>query len=256
MKVGFAGAGNMAAAMARGWSGADGGPGSMVFCDLERDRAKALADELGGSVADDLSELAGQADLIVLGVKPAALDSVAAELAPAGPEAILSMLAATPLARIAEAFPGVPVVRLMPNQPVEVRRGVLCYVVGDDVPGEIERGITDLLALLGTAFELDEQHMEAAMAIMSCSPAYVALVAEVLTDAGVREGLDPETAARFVAETFAGTGELLGKRDAAAIRHAVAPPGGATEAGLEALERGALKAAFDAAAEASLARFR
>ena len=63
MKVGFAGAGSMAAAMARGWAGADGGPGTMVFCDLERGRAKALAAELGGSVADDLSELAGQADL-------------------------------------------------------------------------------------------------------------------------------------------------------------------------------------------------
>ena len=228
----------------------------MVFCDLERDRAAALAEEVGGAVADDLGELAGQANLIVLGVKPAALDTVAAELAPAEPEAILSMLAATPLARIADAFPGVPAVRLMPNQPVEVRRGVLCFARGEDVGEELGRAIEDLLDLLGLAIELDEEHMEAAMAIMSCSPAYVALVAEVLTDAGVREGLDPELAARFVAETFAGTGELLGKRGAAEVRRAVAPPGGATEAGLEALERGALRAAFDAAAEASLARFR
>ncbi|MGI8461127.1 MAG: pyrroline-5-carboxylate reductase [Solirubrobacterales bacterium] len=256
MKVGFAGAGNMAAAMARGWAGADGGPETMVFCDLERERASALAEALGGTVADDLSELAGQADLVVLGVKPAALDAVADELAAAGPRALLSMLAGTPLERIEGAFPGVPVVRVMPNQPVEVRRGVLCYVRGADVPDEVERAIVDLLELLGLAIELDEAQMEAAMAIMACSPAYVALVAEVLTDAGVREGLSPELAARFVAETFAGTGELLGKRDPAAIRRAVAPPGGATEAGLEALERGALRAAFDAAAEASLARVR
>ena len=256
MKVGFAGAGNMAAAMARGWAGAEGGPETMVFCDLERGRAAGLAEELGGSIADDLSELAGQANLIVLAVKPAALDSVATELAPAGPEALLSVLAGTPLARIAEAFPGVPAVRLMPNQPVEVRRGVLCFARGEGVPDEIERAIVDVLELLGLAIELDEQHMEAAMAVMACSPAYVALVAEVLTDAGVREGLDPAIAARFVAETFAGTGELLAKRDPAEIRRAVAPPGGATEAGLEALERGALRAAFDAAAEASLARVR
>ena len=256
MKVGFAGAGNMAAAMARGWADADGGPDAMVFCDLERDRAAALAEDVGGSVADELAELAGMTNLVVLAVKPNALDSVSAELAPAEPEALLSMLAATPLARVEEAFPGVPAMRVMPNQPVEVRRGVLCYSVGAEVPGEIERGVTDLLGLLGTAIELDDGKIEAAMAVMSCSPAYVAMVAEVLTDAGVREGLEPDESALFVAETLAGTGELLRKRDAESVKRSVAPPGGATEAGLEALERAELRAAFDAAVAASLARFR
>jgi pyrroline-5-carboxylate reductase len=246
----------MAGAMARGWAGAEGGPEAMVFCDLERGRAATLAEELGGSVAEDLSELAGEAELIVLAVKPAALDDVAAGMAPAGPEALLSMLAATSLKRIAEAFPGVPAVRVMPNQPVEVRRGVLCYARGEDVPPVVAGSIVELLELLGTAVELPEGRIDAAMAVMSCSPAYVALVAEVLTEAGVREGLDPELAARFVAETLAGTGELLGRRDAAAIRRSVAPPGGATEAGLEALERAELRAAFDAAVAASLERVR
>ncbi|HEX6116066.1 MAG TPA: pyrroline-5-carboxylate reductase [Solirubrobacterales bacterium] len=256
MEVGFAGAGNMAAAMARGWAGAEDGPGTMVFCDLERDRAAALAEEVGGEVADDLSELAGQVHLVVLGVKPNALEAVAAELAPAGPEALLSMLAGTPLERIEAEFPGVPAVRLMPNQPVEVRRGVLCWARGGGVPAEIAAEIARLLGVLGTAIELPEEKIEAAMAVMACSPAYVAMVAEVLTEAGVREGLEPEEAALFVRETLAGTGELLGERDAHSIRRSVAPPGGATEAGLEALERAELRAAFDAAVEASLARVR
>jgi pyrroline-5-carboxylate reductase len=254
MEVGFAGAGNMAAAMARGWAGADGGPGTMVFCDLERDRAAALADEVGGEVVDDLSELAGRVHLVVLGVKPNALDAVAEELAE--PEALLSMLAATPLERIEAAFPGVPAVRLMPNQPVEVRRGVLCFSRGGEVPDEIGSEVARLLGLLGTAIELPEEKMEAAMAVMSCSPAYVAMVAEVLTDAGVREGLAPEESALFVRETLAGTGELLAERDAESVRRSVAPPGGATEAGLEQLEKLELRAAFDAAVAASLARFR
>ena len=256
MEVGFAGAGNMSAAMARGWAGAQGGPGTMVFADLERDRAAALAEEVGGEVADDLSELAGRAHLVVLGVKPNALEDVAAELAPAEPEAILSMLAATPIERVEAAFPGVPVVRVMPNQPVEVRRGVLCYVRGADVPDDVAGEILRLLGLLGTAIELSEDRMEAAMAVMSCSPAYVALVAEILTDAGVTEGLSPDEAALFVRETLAGTGELLAQRDAVSVRRSVAPPGGATEAGLEALERAELRAAFDAAVAASLARFK
>lgn len=228
----------------------------MVFCDVDRDRAAALADEVGGSVAEDLSELAGQAHLVVLAVKPAALDDVAAELAPAGPEALLSMLAATTLDQIAERFPGVPTVRVMPNQPVEVRRGVLCFVTGDDVPHEIERAVVDLLELLGEAIAIDEPQTEAAMAVMSSSPAYVALVAEVIAGTGVAEGLDPELAARLVRETLAGTAELLRVRDPEDIRRRVASPGGATEAGLEALEEHAIAKAFEAAATASLERFR
>ncbi len=70
---------------------------------------------------------------------------------------------------------------------------------GGEVPEEIGTEIARLLGLLGTAIELPEEQMEAAMAVMSCSPAYVAMVAEVLTDAGIREGLDPEHAALFVA---------------------------------------------------------
>src|SRR5262245_42579212 len=112
MKVGFAGAGNMAAAVARGWAGAENGPESMVFCDLDRERAQSLAGEVGGTVIDSLAELGPASDLVVLGVKPGALDDVAKELEP---PALLSMLAVTPVSRIAEAFPGVPVLRLMPN---------------------------------------------------------------------------------------------------------------------------------------------
>jgi len=256
MKIGFAGAGRMTAAMARGWAGAQGGPDTMVFCDLERERAAALAEELSGAVADDLASLATEVDLVVLGVKPAALEAAAAELAPAQPKAILSMLAATKLEQLEAALPGVPIVRVMPNQPVEVRRGVLVYALGSEVGEETAGGVSQLLSRLGTAIELDEERIDAAMAVMACSPAYVAMVAEILTEAGVREGLDPELAARFVAETLAGTGELLAERDAESVRLSVAPPGGATEAGLEALERAELQAAFDAAVEASLARVR
>jgi pyrroline-5-carboxylate reductase len=256
MRLGFVGAGNMAAAMARGWAGAQDGPEAMAFLDVDREKAEALAEEVGGSVAQDAAELVAESDLAALAVKPAILEEVASELAPAGPPALLSMLAATPLDRIEGAFPGVPAIRVMPNQPVEVRRGVLCYSRGGDVPEGVAKEIARLLEVLGTAIELPEEKMEAAMAVMSCSPAYVAMVAETLTEAGVREGLDPDEAALFVRETLAGTGELLGSRDAASVRRSVAPPGGATEAGLEALERAELRAAFDAAVEASLARFR
>src|SRR6266487_7202941 len=126
MRIGFAGAGNMAAAIARGWAaaGADG-PSAMLFCDLDAPRAESLAAAVGGEVRASLPELRDDSDVLLLAVKPAALDAVAAELD--GAPALVSVLAATPLARLAAAFPGVPILRVMPNQPVEVRRGVICH---------------------------------------------------------------------------------------------------------------------------------
>ncbi len=126
MRIGFVGAGNMAAAMARGWAAADDGPEAMLFSDLEPTRAADLAAEVGGEIREGLTALRADSNVLLLGVKPAALDAVADELSGEAP-AILSMLAATPLDRLAEAFPGVPLLRVMPNQPVEVRQGVICH---------------------------------------------------------------------------------------------------------------------------------
>lgn len=254
MKLGFAGAGNMAGAMARGWAAGPGGPEAMLFCDIDSGRAQALAEEVGGETRAALGELAGESDVIVLAVKPAALEAVAQELHGKAP-ALLSVLAVTPIATIADGFPGVPILRVMPNQPVEVRRGVLCHAPAHEMPNELRDELLDLLAVLGDVVELDEDHIDAAMAIMSSSPAYIALVAEALARGGEREGLDSTVAGELVAGALAGTAELLRKRDPATIRDAVAPPGGATEAGLAQLE-GVVEDAFVGAVNASLERFR
>src|SRR3954470_756796 len=229
MKLGFAGAGNMAGAMARGWAAGPDGPEAMLFCDIDAARAETLAGQVGGETRATLSELAGDSDVVVLAVKPAALGSVAEELGGQAPP-LLSVLAVTPIARIAEAFAGVPILRVMPNQPVEVRRGVLCHAPAHEMPDDLRDELLRLLALLGDVVELDEGHIDAAMAIMSSSPAYIALVAEALARGGEREGLDPGVAGELVAGALAGTAELLLKRDPATIRNAVASPGGATEA--------------------------
>jgi pyrroline-5-carboxylate reductase len=255
MRVGFAGAGNMAGAIARGWAAGEGGPDAMLFCDLDRDRASDLAAAVGGETRDTLGELSADSDLVVLAVKPGALEDVAKDLDPK-PTAVLSVLAVTPVARVKEAIPGVPVARLMPNQPVEVRKGVLCLVALEDFPVEFKARLVELLARLGRLVLVEEGSIDAAMAVMSCSPAYVALVAEALTNAGVEEGLEPDLASKLVTGTLAGTAALLEVREPAAIRQAVAPPGGATEAGLRALERGGLEAALSGAVRASLERFR
>jgi pyrroline-5-carboxylate reductase len=254
MKLGFAGAGNMAGAMARGWAAGPGGPDTMLFCDIDAERAEALAEQAGGETRGSLRELAADCDVVLLAVKPAALGAVAEELEGRAP-ALLSVLAVTPIARIAEVFPGVPILRVMPNQPVEVRRGVLCHAPAVDMADGLENELLALLGVLGDVVEMDEGQIDAAMAIMSSSPAYIALVAEALARGGEREGLDPALAGELVAGALGGTAELLRKRDPATIRDAVAPPGGATEAGLTKLE-GVVEDAFVSAVNASLERFR
>ena len=244
----------MGAAMARGWALLDEPP-RMSFCDLDADRAAALAAEVGGEVVDDLGTLRDGSDVLLLAVKPAALDSVASELEGRAP-ALLSVMAATSVSRLGEAFPGVPALRVMPNQPVEVGAGVLCYVLPEGMDAELAGALVGLLDALGDAIPLPEDRIEAAMAVMSCAPAYVALFARALARAGAANGLEPDVSMDLVAGTLDGTAELLGKRDATEIMRAVAPPGGATEAGLDALAANGFEQAIEAAVEASLERFR
>jgi pyrroline-5-carboxylate reductase len=245
----------MAGAMARGWAGAENGPEAMLFCDLDAARASALAGEVGGETRDGLATLADDSDVVVLAVKPAALDEVAAELRDSV-SAVVSVLAGVRTERLTEAFPGTPLLRLMPNQPVEVRRGVICHPPPVSMPEHMTARLFALLGELGEVIEVREDEIDAAMAIMSCSPAYLAMIAEALADEGEREGLDPEVSHALVTGTLEGTAELLRLRRPHEIRGAVASPGGATEKGLEALEAGGLRAAIADAVRASLAPLR
>ena len=245
----------MAGALARGWAAGEGGPDAMLFSDIDPERARVLAGEVGGETRDGLRELAADSDVVLLAVKPPVLDEVAGELGDA-PRVLLSVIAATSTERLGEAFPGVPRLRVMPNQPVEVRRGVICHPPPADMPDELASELLALLGLLGPVVEMDEAQLDAAMAVMSCAPAYVALFAEALADAGAAEGLEPAQALEIVTATLAGTAGLLGKRDPEAIRAAVTSPGGTTEAGLEALREHGFTEALTAAVEASLERFR
>jgi pyrroline-5-carboxylate reductase len=235
----------MAAAMARGLrDDVDG----MLFTDSGSGRAEALAEELGGEAVDANRELAERADAVVLAVKPAKLREAAAEMQ--GAHAIVSLLGATPLERVREAFPRSEVVRVMPNVGVEVRRGVLC------VAGVVDAELRSLLEGLGHLVELPDGEFDAATAVMGCAPAYLALALEAIVAAGIADGLAPDLAQELVVEMAAGTAELLRERDPTEVRQAVASPGGSTEAGLEALDREGAAQAFEAAVRASLERMR
>lgn len=247
MQVGLIGAGNMARALARGW-------GDPVLCsDAGSGRALALAAELGGEALDSNLAVAQRADLVVLCHKPAQLAEVAAEIAGAV-KAVASVLGGTTIAALQDAYPNVPVFRLMPNTPVEVRRGIVCYAAAPGVSSELVEQVTALFGRLGSVVALREQLIDPASAVMGVAPAYHALVAEAQVDAAVRHGLSATLAGPLVTETMAGTAALLEARsyDTLAVRREVTSPGGSTARGLAALERGGLRSAFQAAIDAVL----
>jgi pyrroline-5-carboxylate reductase len=243
MQVGFIGSGNMAAALARGW-------GEPVLCtDSGSGRAARLARELGGEALESNRELAERSDVVILAHKPAQLAAVAGEIAGAA-RVVVSILGRTSQADLRAVYPGVTVFRVEPNTPVELRRGVLAFAQPDaPVDAELAAQVKALFARLGTLVEVPERLMSVAGAISGVGPAYWALVAEAWTDSAIRHGMPASQAATLVTETMAGSAALIAHRDGdtLALRRAVTSPGGSTARGLDALERGGVRAALAAA---------
>jgi len=276
MQIGLIGAGNMARALARGW-------GRPVVCfDPVAERARALAEEVGGEALPSNAAVAERAELVVLCHKPPLLERVAEEVAPHA-RAVASILAATPLAAVKDAYTGRPVYRFMPSLPVEVRQGAVVQAAdperdsawaepaggpsagapangssaeAPDAGVALDSRVRELFAELGSLVVLDDALLDVATGLMSCAPAYVALVAEAQVDAGVRRGIPAAEGARLVVQTLAGTAELLRRRDydTLALRREVCSPGGMTARGVDALERGGVRAAFSEALDAVLRR--
>jgi pyrroline-5-carboxylate reductase len=113
-----------------------------------------------------------------------------------------------------------------------------------------------LFERVGLVVSVEEAQMDIATGLMSCAPAYVALVAEAQVDAGVRAGMPADVASELVAANIGGSAALLQARnmDTLAVRRMVTSPGGSTARGLAALEHGGVRAAFDDAMQAVLAR--
>jgi pyrroline-5-carboxylate reductase len=244
MQVGLIGAGNMARALARGW-------GEPVLCsDSGSGRAQELARELGGEALDSRA-VAARADVVVLCHKPAQLQAVADEIRDEV-KVVASVLGGTPIEALQKAYPDVPVFRLMPNTPVEVRRGVIIYAPAAGIDPELEHRVLALFERLGTVVRLPEGAFEAATAVSGVGPAYLAMLAEAQIDAAVRHGLATAQADRIVVETMEGTAALLAHRgyDTRAVRREVTSPGGSTARGLAALERAGVRAAFQDAIDA------
>lgn len=193
-------------------------------------------------VADIAAAVAAAPDptLVVLAVKPQMLPDVAAPLGQALVHAplVVSMLAGVRTATLMSLLPGAPLVRIMPNTPARIGRGVTAlFAAGAD--DAARAAVTALLEAAGrTVWLTDEGLFDAVTAVSGSGPAFLFRFMETLAAAGESAGLDRELAQFLALETIAGAAELARQSEAApaTLREQVTSPAGTTEAGLEVLD--------------------
>jgi pyrroline-5-carboxylate reductase len=262
------GGGKMGAALARGWI--DAGLPAAALTVVEPDprtredwaargaTTLAAVEELGGP---DRPEAVPQA--LVLAVKPQQMADVLAALHGRVPPAtaVISIAAGIPIASFAAALgEHRPIVRVMPNTPSAVGRGISALVANAAADDAVRALATRLMTAVGETVWLDdERQMHAVTALSGGGPAYVFWLIETMAAAGVAQGLDAEVAARLALSTVAGAGELAGRRDEPPdqLRRNVTSPGGTTAEALAVLMADdGLAPLMERALEAAAARSR
>lgn len=199
------------------------------------------------------------ADGVVLAVKPGDVEAACRATAQAGCRAVLSIAAGVPLARLEEWLgPDVAVVRAMPNTAALVGAGAAAIAPGSAAGDDHMDWAEAVLGAVGTVVRVPERLLDAVTGLSGSGPAYVFLVAEALTEAGVLVGLPRDVAAGLAQQTLLGAARLLTEtgQGPEALRAAVTSPGGTTAAGLQALENRSVRAAFLDAVVAATERSR
>lgn len=238
MKYGFIGCGNMGGAIARALSKVTA---DIMIADRSG-KAKGFARELGITYSDNQT-IAAQCDRIFLGVKPhmmkdclAPLQGVLAQRKPL----LITMAAGLEIQQI-EAFAGcaLPVVRIMPNTPTAIGKGVIPYCCNDLVDGAVLADWLSDMRCCGFLDSLEERLIDAASALSGSGPAYMYLFMEALADGAVACGIPRAKAMEYAAMTMAGAAEMVieTKQHPGVLKDAVCSPGGSTIAGVRALEQ-------------------
>lgn len=261
LRVGFIGAGKMATALAKGLV-ASGFVNSkrIIASDVLPAARESFSTATGARCVDGVTEVLEHADVVFLAVKPQHMQSVLTEMAPhvEPRHLVISIAAGVPLSTLSGALGADRrLVRVMPNTPCLVSAGASAYALGS-AAGEHDGALVEqMLSTVGIAVAVPESLLDAVTGLSGSGPAYVFQIIEALSDGGVRVGLPRDVALKLAAQTVYGAAKLVLEtgEHPAALKDAVASPGGTTIAGLHVLEsqglRGSLIDAVRSASERS-----
>ncbi len=260
-RLGFIGTGNMGGAMVR--AAANGGyAGECLLANRTRQKAEVLAQECGCAVAQSNCEAAQNAYFILLGVKPHLMSGVLQEIAPVLKQrqqkgerfVLVSMAAALSIDMLKEMAQGeYPVIRIMPNTPSAIGKGMVLVTPDHLVRPEETEELCTLLQGAGRFDPIDESLMDAGSVIAGCTGAWACMMIEGLADGAVQTGIPRPKAIEYAAQAVLGAAALVlesGKHPGQ-LKDEVCSPKGSTIVGVHAFERAGLRgAAMDAVTEA------
>lgn len=246
-ELGFIGVGSMGSALAA--MPMKLFPEKVIVSNRTAEKAQALA-AANGCAAGCYFDVAKDSRYILLGVLPGAVCDIISRIKPeldASNErkVIVSMAGSVSIAEMEAIAGDIPVIRIMPNTPVAVGKGLIFYCAGAKATAEDVDGLISLLSCAGAMEPLDEALFGAGSAVAGCGPAFAAIFIDALADGGVKAGLPRAKAIRFAEQMVLGAAQLAldtGKHPAQ-LRDEVASPGGSTIDGIQALEEGGLRAA-------------
>jgi pyrroline-5-carboxylate reductase len=258
--IGFLGAGNMAEALLRGLlRGGHADPAQVLASGPRAERAEELRTRWGIKATTSNLELVDQADIVVLSIKPQimrrVLDEISERLRP--DVLVISVAAGVPIAAIEGRLrPGTRVIRTMPNTPALVDAAATAISRGGhatDADLAVAKRIFDAVGITVT---LDESQLDAVTGLSGSGPAYIFLILEALSDAGVKVGLSRRTAQLLAAQTVLGSAKLLIETNEhpGRLKDMVTSPGGTAITGLHVLEHGGLRTTLIDAVEAATKR--
>jgi pyrroline-5-carboxylate reductase len=260
-KIAFIGGGNMAEALIKGLiSAGTAATDHILVSDISTDRLAHLHQTYGVTRTGN-SEAAREADIILLCVKPQVVERALAEIASAidDKKLVVSIAAGIATAKIEKALKvGSHVVRVMPNTPALVLAGAAALAAGKNATAEDLALTQSIFNSVGRAVIVEEKLMDAVTGLSGSGPAYVFMIIDALSDAGVKAGLPRQLALELAAQTVYGAARMVLETNEhpGKLRDMVTSPGGTTIEGLHALEKGKLRATLMNAVEAATARSR
>jgi pyrroline-5-carboxylate reductase len=259
--IGFIGTGNMAEALIRGLVHAGvAGPEQVVGSDPREERGTEMTGRYGIRVVSDNVAVAKQADILVLSVKPQVMAKVLDEIGKHihARALVISIAAGIPLTAIEAKLPQARVIRTMPNTPALVGAGATAIAAGGHATDEDLKAARRIFDSVGTTVVLEEAQMDAVTGLSGSGPAYIFLIIEALSDAGVKVGLSRYNAQALAAQTVLGSAKLLIETNEhpGRLKDMVTSPGGTAIAGLHTLEAGGLRTTLMDAVEAATRRSR